>query len=67
MKRVLQQVAPAMESKLAYVKPQMKTRSLEMEDMICVSVESSVDPGDFGMGDGGELNSNSHNFNIWED
>ena len=56
-----------MESKLAYVKPQMKTRSLEMEDMICVSVESSVDPGDFGMGDGGELNSNSDNFNIWED
>ena len=52
--------------KNTYEKPEIKVRSLETEDMICVSVETGVDPGDFGMGDGGEL-AKENEFDVWED
>lgn len=52
--------------KNTYAKPEIKVRSLETEDMICVSVETGVDPGDFGMGDGGEL-AKEDVYDAWED
>jgi len=52
-----------------YLKPQMKALGLDTEDMICVSVDSSIDPGDFDMGDGGELSKDNQggHYNVWED
>ena len=52
--------------KNTYAKPEIKVRSLETEDMICVSVETGVVSGDFGMGDGGEL-AKENEFDVWED
>lgn len=52
-----------------YLKPQVKALGLDTEDMICVSVDSSIDPGDFDMGDGGELSKDNQggHYNVWED
>ena len=52
--------------KNTYAEPEIKVRSREAEDMICVSAETGVDPGDFGMGDGGEL-AKENEFDVWED
>ena len=49
-----------------YPQPGPQVRTLELADMTRLTVETGVDPGDFGMGDGGEL-AKENEFDVWED
>ena len=51
--------------KNTYAKPEIKVRSLETEDMICVSVETGVDTRDFAIGDAAQL-AKENELDVWE-
>ena len=54
------------EVKQAYVKPCVKTRGLEAENLLNTSVDSTIDSDDMNHGGGGAL-APGNDSNMWED